>query len=646
MIALRQTILLSQIVVLLAGRSIVPLAQGFCTTTSAYQPGCRRTATSGRGQLSMGLSSIFRPLMPGSGGKKKAPVSASTSAIPTQEGVNTVPRLNVRPRPVVSLDEKTGMYVRPFDDAKAPQSSSGFEQAQLRYILEQDDSALSGWGSFKDLIFDTFDSVTSIRSRFGRKQTTNSILDRKLAYSYSDTVEYKEQNPLLGSILDRDDSSVSVRESPGEKLMEQFESSVQSTNTDVSTGTDLYRSDTRKSFDDAKDAIYNLLDGGAQKKKENKQPFRGQTPAPAIEEITQSFKAAAKPSINKDKTVVNLTPYLADLHSQNPIKRLQARLAISTAERKRKRQIQRENLENAIDGVKLMIYDFADSIQVMYEVLLNLPKKVEETVEATQYAIEESVLQTKNTVKEVKALPSKVQQKIEDTKQSVENTKKATIEVVQEVQSIPSKVDRSIQDTKQSIRETKEGVEKFVVKVEDLTYGAKVLVGLEQPKPKPPPPPKTTSEIAMEVAGTVAKTAAVTTGKAAVIVGKGTVGMATSAVKIAINSAKEQAEKKKQETTAKQVLERTAVQPSAPVTTSIAEIDPLLEKEVAEALRSAEAALVEAESNKVKSTKNELLSIQINEAVVKAREAAAQARKDADDLEAMLKKKRKRTTLS
>ena len=87
-------------------------------------------------------------------------------------------------------------------------------------------------------------------------------------------------------------------------------------------------------------------------------------------------------------------------------------------------------------------------------------------------------------------------------------------------------IEQCVTNNKKSIQETKQGEEKFVQKVDNLTYEAKVVVGLEQPKPSPPPPPplpKSTKDMAMDVAGAVVKT----TGKLAldyvVIVGKGTI---------------------------------------------------------------------------------------------------------------------------
>lgn len=73
--------------------------------------------------------------------------------------------------------------------------------------------------------------------------------------------------------------------------------------------------------------------------------------------------------------------------------------------------------------------------------------------------------------------------------------------------------------------------------------------------------------------------------------------------------------------------------------TTIGEIDPLLELEVADALRSAEEALDTAKKEK-ENPKSKLTSDEITLALERARTAASQARKDAEDLETMLEKRK------
>mmetsp|Transcript_21143 Transcript_21143/g.26701 ORF Transcript_21143/g.26701 Transcript_21143/m.26701 type:complete len:171 (+) Transcript_21143:759-1271(+) len=164
----------------------------------------------------------------------------------------------------------------------------------------------------------------------------------------------------------------------------------------------------------------------------------------------------------------------------------------------------------------------------------------------------------------------------------------------------------------------------------------------------------------MDVAGVVAKT----TGKAAVVVGKGTISLTATAAKAAFNAAKEQSQKqkdgkenstllsrfnsavdsakKKKEAGVKAadaISESSVALEAVETPLTIGEIDPLLELEVADALKSAEDALTSAkkEKNNPKTTQT---TLQINLALEKARVAAAKARKDAEDLELMLEKRK------
>jgi hypothetical protein len=78
---------------------------------------------------------------------------------------------------------------------------------------------------------------------------------------------------------------------------------------------------------------------------------------------------------------------------------------------------------------------------------------------------------------------------------------------------------------------------------------------------------------------------------------------------------------------------------------TLADIDPLLDNKITEALRSAEAALyAKKQSKKIQNDKNTgVITIEINEAVRKAKEAAELAKKDADELEAMMNERATRS---
>ena len=306
----------------------------------------------------------------------------------------------------------------------------------------------------------------------------------------------------------------------------------------------------------------------------------------------------------------------------------------------------------------------------MYDALVKLPSEVEKSVEATQYQFEK-------TVEELQRAPEKFQQVVQGTRKSVEETQKTTLKIVnevqqvpkkvggvvvgtvKEVQAIPTKVNNSISDTKRSIEETRKGVENFV---QETKYGT----GIEQRPPPPPPPAKAPEELRKDLALKVAKEAAVFAGKASVVIAQSTAGMAVGGVKLALQAVKTAQEKsKKERKDGDMVRERRVVAPiarsSSPVIPmSIADIDPMLEKEVAEALRLAEAAvnappvLQQAPKPLVESKPKPAIKvlrrpkpvaispndIDINEAVNRAKLAAQYAKRDAAKLEDFLNKRR------
>jgi hypothetical protein len=312
-------------------------------------------------------------------------------------------------------------------------------------------------------------------------------------------------------------------------------------------------------------------------------------------------------------------------------------------------------------------YDFVDSIQTLYEVLVNLPSEVEKSFEATQYEIE-------RTVEELQRTPEKFQQVVQGTRKSVEETQNNYLKIVndvqqvpekvgdivvgtiKEVQAIPTKVNNSISETKRTIDETRKGVETFAQET-------KYATGLEQRPPPPPVPPKSPEELRKELALKVAKEAAFFVGKASVVIAQSTASMAVDGVKFALQAVKTAQEKSK-----KEKKDRDTIRVVAPITKSsspviplsIADIDPMLEKEVAEALRLAEAAvnapkvhqhtltpLVESTPkpaiNVLREAKHITITskdINIKEAVNRAKLAAQFAKRDANQLEESLNKRR------
>mmetsp|Transcript_12147 Transcript_12147/g.18214 ORF Transcript_12147/g.18214 Transcript_12147/m.18214 type:complete len:684 (+) Transcript_12147:131-2182(+) len=584
-------------------------------------------------------------------------------------------RIAVRPRPLVKLDE-AGIYIPPqrIREGQDTDSTSSNSSTSTSASISVSSPRGSSWDEFKDGIYNCVDFVT-VNSK---NTISNSITNRKMAVVYSGTVEAQigNQNGSRRSkskpIAIKPPASSPVRDyaEMEQNLLLQYQASLKTSpfieNKDISNGENLYQSDLRKSFDSGKDVIYGTIDSLTAKKGKKGNNNEGSA-ASLFPNTYEGFKVATKPSMNRDERVAILAEYASDLTSTNPIKRLKANLVIAADERRRKRRLERERREATVNGIKQILYDFVDSIQILYEVLVKLPSEVEKSVEATQYQID-------RTVEELQRAPEKFQQVVQGTMKSVEETQKTTLKIVnevqqvpkkvggvvvgtvKEVQAIPTKVNNSISDTKRSIEETRKGVENFVQET-------KYRTGLEQ---RPPPPAKAPEELRKDLALKVAKEAAVFAGKASVVIAQSTAGMAVGGVKLALQAAKTAQEKsKKERKDGDMVRERRVVAPiarsSSPVTPmSIAEIDPMLEKEVAEALRLAEAAvnappvLQQAPKPLVESKPKPAIKvlrrpkpvaispndIDINEAVNRAKLAAQNAKRDAAELEDFLNKRR------
>uniref|UniRef100_A0A7S3Q8V2 Uncharacterized protein n=1 Tax=Chaetoceros debilis TaxID=122233 RepID=A0A7S3Q8V2_9STRA len=596
-----------------------------------------------------------------------------------QPEVKSVPRIAVKPRPLVSLDEKSGRYIPPPKEVLSVSSSSHDKSDTISYGNEPDGydyyESMSGWSTFKDGIYGVVDIVKGLR----REKTVNSITDRTLEVAYTDTVG--------DSATSRSETAASIRkalsfssptQTPGSQLLEKYEKSLKTktkssefNDSSISTGENLFTTESRKTFNSVKDTLYDTADSLKKKKKENKPK-----PEATSTSTSTSYKVPTKPSFNEEVSVKLISSNLEGITSNNPIKRFKAQRAIAIEERKRQSRLQREERKQTFDNLKQMVFNFVESLQVMYQVILSIPSEVEKAIDSTQYSIataqtqiqdnflelqkapakietfvQESKRTTLETVETVQAIPGQVEKQIVDTKEGI-------VKAVEDVQAIPGNIERKINETKKSIEETRQGVENFVQKIEDITFDAKVLAGLEKarpPPPPPPPPPKTAQDIAIGVAGEAAKLA----GKSAVVVATGTVGMGVAGAKIAWGAASNEITKNREKQQRLQVVsldkigvqeqeESIAIAKAVSAVTAVdrpqtmAEIDPLLEKEVREALRVAEEALSATENSATTSVTAPIRSIDgiptmdINEAVKKAKEAAFQARRDANDLEAML----------
>jgi len=581
------------------------------------------------------------------------------------------PPIRVKTRPVLALDEETGTYrKRPVAPPQEPPTT---------FSVSGDEVGLDGFATLKDNLYESFDSVAQVSSKlsslFGKRDQVlpNSITGRQMSLAYGDTVEFKdfgESDTPIQSLLDSEASSkeqaisynIRGKQTPGERLMKQYSSSPLNSKKNKDTTPvaekDLFTSDFRKSFNSAKDTFYSAFDGL------NQSPTSKESTDTA--DVT-NFHPPTKTSVNQDETVTALTPYLEDLQSRNPLKRLKAQAAIQRHERRQRRRIAQEEREEQIESIKQRFFDIIDGFQKLFAALVALPSKVEEVVESTQYSIEEAMIKAGETAGEVQSLPLKIQKAVQEaresiletqrqTQRSIQETKERTQNVIQTVQNLPQTVEATVEESQRKVQEATDNVRRAAKQLEDLTFEAKVVLGLEEAKPKPPPPPKSGEEIAKELAVKAAGTVASAAGNLAVEAGKGTVELGFTGAKMAFSALSskvqkqldEKKEQKNDEIIAKvsQVKESSNTSVKTPV--SMAEVDPVLDVEVTNALRVAQEALASAEmeqreaeeENEDDDDLGDIKTIEINEAVKRARKAAARAKRDAAELESMLKERR------
>mmetsp|Transcript_8252 Transcript_8252/g.12280 ORF Transcript_8252/g.12280 Transcript_8252/m.12280 type:complete len:407 (+) Transcript_8252:301-1521(+) len=366
-----------------------------------------------------------------------------------------------------------------------------------------------------------------------------------------------------------------------------------------------------------------------------------------------TFRPISKLSMREDN--VELQRLIPNLASKNPLVRLRAEAAVKKMEKMKKKREQQVRREQNLKDFKANIYATIDAGKSVVDVLAKTPKVVASVAASTEDALTTTVREVQKlprniekTVEEVQSVPSKVERKFTEIKTSAENAQKIATVVVDDIKSIPTNVEKTINDTKSSVEktvsDTRRTVDDIGNAVNEISTTVKVISGVEKPKPKPPPPPpvKSTKEIAMDVAGSVASGAVSVTGKAAWFLTKGAFGLGAKGVKTAwaatmkkrdeakktgdgssmpridlkelrvlSRTAAMTKEEKIKENAANTALEEalkrareSALQASSDamdtsLTTDISSVDPKLAMEVAEALESAKLALEESE--KVKS---------------------------------------------
>lgn len=286
-------------------------------------------------------------------------------------------------------------------------------------------------------------------------------------------------------------------------------------------------SPTRSVFDSVKDVLYETADLASSLAK--KEPEK--TSPPPIHRLAKDFKPVTKVRLETSREVLDAVP---DLQSPNPIKRFIAEWQIRNLEFKENARRQKKQVDDGIIKLKEDIYAVGDFIQNTGTEIQALPGRIQ-TLAANMIAFFQAIPVTvRETIDTITAIPEKVEQKAIQVKTSVEETVDKTIQVVEDVKAFPSKVQQTAESTKQSVTAAAK-------KVEEVSTTAKVILGLEKPKPRPPktppPAPPGPSSIAWSVAGTVFSSV----GKVVWWVGKGVADLSWKAVSKGAEQIKEEA---------------------------------------------------------------------------------------------------------
>jgi hypothetical protein len=414
---------------------------------------------------------------------------------------------------------------------------------------DTDKKSSEGWNGFKKVVYGSLDGATNLASKIaGEKEATTGRVEE----GYSSF----EESLLRSS-------------SPGKQLMSEYQSRASTLGIDKTAPVAASQTKKDSGFVALKKKLYFVADALAGDMAEE---------APVSHRIVPVRRSLAQ-DLNKE-----------DLLSPNPIKRFQAEQELREREAQKRAQVTNQKIR----AKKEDLYKLVDAFQAAVD---TIPENIDVTGKAVKDVAKffKSVPnRVKKTVEEVKAIPNKVEVILEKTKESAEKTVDMTRKVVEDVIDIPNKMTKKVEDTKRAIAQTKESIDESVTNV-------KVLLRLEKPEPKPPklppPKPKNAQEIALDLAGKAAGAA----GKVAWWATKGTANMAWSGAQAAFEKGKEAVQGKPAPT--KGALDTDAVEKGKeavqgePAPTKGATDTDAVEKEVADALKLAEASLKLAEES-------------------------------------------------
>jgi methyl-accepting chemotaxis protein len=168
--------------------------------------------------------------------------------------------------------------------------------------------------------------------------------------------------------------------------------------------------------------------------------------------------------------------YDADLNSRNPLKEIRAKLAIKADEYQRNRRLAAAKRKTQINNIKEIIFSILDTVETMYEKMMKLPSEIEQNVEGSKAVLEDFNAKAQSTLDDIQETPAKVQNAVDQTKLSVQETQRKTMEIIGEVQSIPSKVLKVVDETQQKLENTRENVQKAVDDTQQSFENTKVNV--------------------------------------------------------------------------------------------------------------------------------------------------------------------------
>ena len=168
--------------------------------------------------------------------------------------------------------------------------------------------------------------------------------------------------------------------------------------------------------------------------------------------------------------------YDADLNSRNPLKQIRAKLAIKADELQRNRRLAAAKRKTQINNIKEIIFSIVDTVETMYEKMMKLPSEIKQNVEGSKAALEDFNAKAQSTLDDIQETPAKVQNAVDQTKLSVQETQRKTMEIIGEVQSIPSKVLKVVDETQQKLENTRENVQKVVDDTQQKFENTKVNV--------------------------------------------------------------------------------------------------------------------------------------------------------------------------